>query len=95
MIPLIIFFIHIVVVLFVFVSQFQKEGVSSAFVSLAFFLLIFSVGWSICTYIATLLLEPQGFGFYLDRNTIALIMLTVTEGIFYTYFFKDFILQQN
>ncbi|MSP64316.1 MAG: hypothetical protein EXR24_01120 [Ignavibacteria bacterium] len=95
MIPLIIFYLHIVAALYILTYQYQKENIASGFVSLSFFLLIFSVGWSICTYISTLILEPEGFGFYLDRNTISLILLSVSEATFYFVFFRETTSQQN
>lgn len=95
MIPLTIFYLHIFAAIFIWVSQYQKQNFSSGFVSISFFILIFSVVWSICTYFSILFIEPQGFGLYFDRNVIGLVLTTLVEIGFYILFFKKPTLKQN
>ncbi len=89
MIPLLIFYIHIVGITAAFTSEYQKEGLSAGFLSVGFFVLIFSVGWSISSFFLKYLIGPPGFGIWLNRDTLSLVILTVCEGFFYFYYFKD------
>ena len=51
--------------------------------AVGFLALIFSVGWSLSTFVLKLLIDEKGFGIWLDRDTLSLLLLTVMEGVFY------------
>jgi hypothetical protein len=89
MIPLLIFYVHIVGITAAFTSEYQKEGLSAGFLSVGFFVLIFSVGWSISSFMLKYLIDAPGFGLWLNRDTLALVILTVCEGFFYFFYFKE------
>ncbi len=89
MIPLIVFYLHIVGISAVFTSEFQKEGIGSAFLSVGFVVLIFSVGWTISTFILKYIMNEAGFGIWLNRDAISLLLLTIGEVIFYYYYYRD------
>jgi hypothetical protein len=72
--------------------KWQEDGLSSAFLNVALIGILFTVGWSITGLIVKTFLEPEGLGFYFDRDTFSLSLLTVIEFIFYRiYYRKPFI----
>ncbi|MHB1050261.1 MAG: hypothetical protein ACYC09_09295 [Bacteroidota bacterium] len=89
MIPLIVFYIHIIAVVYFFTREYQKEGTGAGVLTVAFMALIFSVGWSICTFALKYIMEPEGFGRWLDRDALSLMILTIGETIFYYYYFRE------
>ncbi len=84
-----IFLIHIIFTGYVFYKKWKYDSSSSAFIDLVLIIIIFSVGWSVSTMIVKIFWEPEGFGKYFDRNTIALTLLTIGEFFFYRIYFKD------
>ena len=89
MIPLIIFYLHIVGFIAAFVSEYQKEGVASGFLTIGFMTLIFSVGWTISSFILRQILDIDGINYWLTRDSISLLLLCLGEILFYFfYFFK-------
>jgi hypothetical protein len=89
MIPLIIFYLHIVGVTAAFTTEYQKEGLSAGFLNVGFVVLIFSVGWSISTFVLKYLIGQEGFGLWLNRDALSLLVLTIGETIFYYFYFSD------
>lgn len=89
MIALIIFYVHIVAFAAAYTREYQKEGLSAGFLNLGFMILIFSVGWSISTFVLKYLIGSEGFGRWLDRDALSLLVLTIGEGLFYYYYYKD------
>jgi hypothetical protein len=89
MIPLIIFYLHIVGLTAAFTTEYQKEGVSAGFLNVGFVVLIFSVGWSISTFILKYLIGPEGFGVWLNRDALSLVALTAGEAVFYYFYFSE------
>lgn len=89
MIIAIIFLVHIIFCLFIFIKRFQKDSFSSAIIDLVFIIIIFSVGWSLTTMFSKFFWEPIGFGKHFDRDTIALTILSVGEFFFYRFYFRD------
>ncbi|MCK9410030.1 MAG: hypothetical protein WCX28_03545 [Bacteriovoracaceae bacterium] len=89
MIPLIIFYLHIVGVTAAFTSEYQKEGISAGALNVGFVILIFSVGWSISTFILKYLMDAEGFGMWLNRDALSLVVLTVGEAVFYYFYFSE------
>ncbi|HAP34835.1 MAG TPA: hypothetical protein DCQ28_02420 [Bacteroidetes bacterium] len=89
MIPLIIFYVHIVGISAAFTSEYQKEGIGAAFLSIGFIVLIFSVGWTISTFILKYMMTDGGFGLWLNRDAFSLLLLTIGEAIFYLNYFNE------
>ena len=89
MISLIVFYFHIVGFALGFSFQYKKEDFRSAVSTLFFFILIFTVGWSIVGMILRAFVAPEGINFYFDRNGIILIILSFIEIIFYRFYFLD------
>ena len=65
-----------------------EEGLSEGMLAVFFMALIFFVGWSMTTFIMKLLMEPAGFGRFLDRDGASLLLLTIAETIFYYFYVK-------
>ena len=84
MIELLVFYVHIVAAVTMFTKRWQEEGWSEAFLVVFFMALIFFVGWSITSFIAKLLMEEEGFGSFLNRDAVSLLLLTIGESIFLT-----------
>ena len=73
----------------IFTWKWQKEGIPAGFLNLALILILFAVGWTITGLIAKLLMEPKGLGFYYDRDTFSLSLLTIAEFFFYKIYYKE------
>ncbi len=89
MIPLLIFYLHIIGLTAAFTSEYQKEGTSAGFLTVGFMILIFSVGWSISTFILKYVISEEGFGIWLNRDALSLLLLTLGEIFFYIFYFRD------
>ena len=83
MAPLFVFYIHTVIAAAAFTKRWQDGTWWEGLLAVGFVVLIFSVGWSITTIVARLLMDPPGFGQWFDRDAFALVLLTVIEGVFY------------
>ena len=83
MITLFIFYVHVVAAVILYTKRWQEADWKEGLLGVGFLLLIFSVGWSITTFIMKLLVSEKGFAVWLDRDTLALLLLGVLEGIFF------------
>lgn len=88
MIAATIFVLHGLAAVYAFVSRFRKEGPMEGALALAFVVIIFSVGWTVATLIASLIFSPQGLAPWLDRNTISLVLVTIGEASFYALYLR-------
>ena len=89
MIPLLIFYIHIIGFTAAFTAEYQKEGLSHGILTVGFMALIFSVGWSISSFFLKYLMSQEGFTLWLNRDAFSLILLTIAEAFFYYFYFKE------
>lgn len=89
MITALIFFIHFIFGLTIFTKFWQEESLTSAFLNIFFIFILFSVGWAITGMFVKLIIEPEGFGIYFDRDTFSLTLLTIGEFFFYRLYYKD------
>ncbi len=88
MIPLLVFYVHIVAMAAAFTKRYQDEGIGEGFLAIFFMGLIFFVGWSISSFLMKLLMEPKGFGLFFDRDAASLLLLTAMEGVFYAFYLR-------
>jgi len=88
MIPLLVFYFHIVAMAAAFTKRYQDEGLSEGFLAVFFMCLIFFVGWSISSFIMKLVMAPRGFGLFFDRDAASLLLLTAMEGVFYAFYLR-------
>ena len=89
MIPLIVFYLHIVAMATAFTRRWQEEGVAEGFLAIFLIALIFFVGWSMASFIMKLVMSREGFGVFLDRDAASLLLLTAGELLFAYFYFKE------
>lgn len=83
MVILFIFYIHVIAAAAAFTKRWQETDWKEGVLAVGFIVLIFVVGWQMATFIMKLLIDEKGFGIWLDRDALSLLLLTVMEGIFY------------
>ncbi len=89
MITAIIFAAHIIFALIIFTKKWQDESLKSGFINLSLIGVLFAVGWSISGIISKLIMKPEGFGIYYDRDTFSLTILSIAEYFFYKFYYKE------
>jgi hypothetical protein len=89
MIDLLVFYLHTVAAAWIFTKRYQEEGIGEGFLSLAFFALIFFVGWGMASFLVKLFLDPEGFGRWLNRDSAGLALLTLGEVVFYYLYLRS------
>lgn len=89
MVPLLVFYLHIVGVSAAFTKRWQDEGVAEGILAVFFMGLIFFVGWSMTSFVVRLILPKEGLGFFFDRDSASLTLLTICEAVFYYFFLKQ------
>jgi hypothetical protein len=89
MIPLFVFFVHIVAVTAVFTKRWQEEGLTEGFLSVFFMAVIFFVGWSMTSFIMKLFMTREGLAVWFDRDAASLLLLTAAETVFYYFYFRE------
>ena len=89
MIPLVIFYLHVVAVTAVFTRRYQSEGIGEGFLAVFFMGLIFFVGWAMASFIMKLAMPQEGLAIWFDRDSASLLLLTVAETVLYYFYFKD------
>jgi hypothetical protein len=88
MVSAIIFGLHGVALLGVIVWRLRTVGIVDAALAAGLIIVIFSVGWTLSGLATTLLVAPEGIAEWMDRDTIALVFVTLGEIVFYTVFLK-------
>jgi hypothetical protein len=89
MIPLFVFYAHIVGVSAVFTRRWQEEGLTEAFLSMFFMAVIFFVGWSMSSFAMKLFMSQGGLAIWFDRDAATLLFLTAAESVFYYFYFRE------
>ncbi len=86
MIPVVVFYLHIVGVVTAFTKSWQDDGLTDGMLTLAFIGLIFVVGWTLSSFLIRLIV-PHGFGKVLNTDALSLLLLTTGEAVFYYLYF--------
>ncbi len=89
MIPLLVFYVHVVAMAGAITKRWQDEGPGEAVLVFFFMALIFFVGWSITSFVMKLFMEKEGLGPLFDRDAASLLLLTAGEAILYTFFLRN------
>lgn len=89
MVPLLVFYLHIVGGAAAFTRRWQEEGLGEAVLAVFFVALIFFVGWGMTSFIMKILMPAEGFGKAFDRDSASLALLTVLEAIFYYFYLRN------
>lgn len=88
MIPVLIFYAHVIFLVYIFTKNFIEENFVSGFLSVIFVVIIFSAGWTMSEFIMSVFMESKGLGLLFPRAAFSLVLLTITELIFYWFYFK-------
>ena len=87
MVPVFIFYGHVVAAAYVFTKRWQEEGTAEAFLAVGFMALVFFVGWSVATFLLKLVVDQSGWGVFFDRDAMSLTLLMLIEAaLYYAYF---------
>jgi hypothetical protein len=89
MIEVAIFYIHGIAAIAAFTKRWQDEGTGEGILGVAFMAVIFSVGWTISTFMIRLLTPEKGFSRAFDRDALSLLLLSIGEGLFYYFYLKE------
>jgi hypothetical protein len=89
MIPVLVFYVHIVAVTAAFTKRWQDEGLTEGVLAAFFMLVIFFVGWSMSSFIVKLIMPQEGWVTWLDRDSASLVLITLAESVFYYFYLKD------
>ena len=84
MVILFVFYIHVIAAAAAFTKRWQESDWKEGILAVGFIVLIFVVGWQMATFVMKLLIDEKGFGIWLDRDALSLLLLTAMEGIFYS-----------
>lgn len=87
MIPVIIFYIHFVFLVYVFTKNFIDETLQSAILNVIFVVIIFSVGWTISEFLMSLIMDDIGVSLLLPRYAFSLAFLSIIEFFFYRFYY--------
>ncbi len=88
MIPLLVFYIHVVAFAAGFTRRYQEDGITEGMLAVFFMALIFFVGWSMTSFLMKLIMGPGGAGPALDRDSASLLLLTAAEAVFYYFYLR-------
>lgn len=87
MIPLLVFYLHVVAASAIFTKRYQDEGIGEGFLAVFFMGLIFFVGWAMASFIMKLLMPDEPLVSWFDRDAASLVLLTIAEAILYYFFY--------
>ncbi len=88
MIPLVVFYMHIVAIAAVYTRRWQEEGIAGGMLAVFFMALIFFVGWSMASFVMKLLMAAGDPGALLNRDSASLLLLTSAEAVFYYFYLR-------
>ena len=83
MIALLVFYAHTIAAVWLFTRRWQEGDWKEGILAVGFLALIFSVGWSMSTFILKLFVDEKGFAVWLDRDALSLLLLAVMETVFF------------
>jgi hypothetical protein len=88
-IPLLVFYLHVVALAAVFTKRYQEESVGEGFLAVFFMALIFFVGWAMASFLMKLIMPPEGWATWFDRDAASLALLTLGEAVLYYFYFRE------
>ncbi|MCI0450752.1 MAG: hypothetical protein L0Y79_13405 [Chlorobi bacterium] len=87
MIEVIIFYGHVIFLVYIFTKNFIEENFTSALLSSIFIVVIFTVGWTFSAFVIGLFIPDQGLSRILTKAAFSLTFLTILELIFYKFYY--------
>ena len=88
MIPLVVFYLHIVAIAAVYTRRWQQDGLAEGLLAVFFMALIFFVGWSMASFVMKLFMTAGEAGALLNRDSASLLLLTGAEAVFYYFYLR-------
>lgn len=89
MISALIFFGHLMFILYIFTKKWQDESLSTAFINIALIIILFAVGWSLSTSVVKIFFDSKGLGIQFNADTISLTLLSIVEYFFYKFYYRE------
>jgi hypothetical protein len=89
MIEVIIFYLHVIFLVYIFSKTYIEENFQKAFLSSIFVVVIFTVGWTFSSFIVGMFIPDQGLTRILTKAAFSLTLLTILEMIFYKFYFGE------
>lgn len=87
MIPVLIFYLHVVLIAYLYAKNYTEVGGVSAFLSILYIIILFSVGWTLCEFLIGFFMKPEGLSLMFPRAAFSLMLLTIIELVFYKFYF--------
>jgi len=84
-----ILLVHFIFLVFIFIKFFREENLSSALLNVIFILVIFAVGWTFWAFIVNLIFTNPPQGKEINKDSVTLILLTISELFFYKIYYAD------
>jgi len=88
MIPVLIFWLHIIAGVYLFVRRYYEETLGEAFLSIGFAAIVFTAGWTFSSFIIHLIFKQKGISEILNDDSLSLILLSLIEAVFYRIWFS-------
>jgi hypothetical protein len=88
MIAVVIFYIHVVFLVYVFTKDYLEDGFAAGILSAILIVVIFSVGWTLSEFFMSLFMDEKGLGLLFPRAAFSLLLLSLIELIFYKFYFS-------
>lgn len=88
MVAVVIFYLHVLFLVYIFTKNLLDEGSVAAFLTVIFTVVIFSVGWTISEFLMSLVMDSNGAGLLFPRYAFSLMLLTLFELILYKFYFS-------
>jgi formate hydrogenlyase subunit 3/multisubunit Na+/H+ antiporter MnhD subunit len=82
-ISLLVFYAHTIAAVVLFTTRWQDSNWKEGLLAVGFLALVFSVGWSMSTFVMKLLVDEKGFAVWLDRDALSLLLLAAAESVFF------------
>ncbi len=82
-------FLHLIFLILIFYKFYKKDSINAALLNTIFILVIFAVGWTLWAFIVNLIFSIHGKE--INNDSITLLLLTLSEAVFYKGYYKTLI----
>ena len=83
MISLLVFYAHTIAAAAIFTTRWQDANWKEGILAVGFLALVFSVGWSMSTFMMKLVVDEKGLAVWFDRDAMSLLLLAIAESVFF------------
>ncbi|RPI14593.1 MAG: hypothetical protein EHM58_16100 [Ignavibacteriae bacterium] len=87
MIEVIVFYAHVIFLVYIFTKTFLEENLLQGVLSAVFIVILFSVGWVISELIMSQFMPIEGVGRAFPRSAFSLLLLAIIEIFFYKFYY--------